>query len=70
MFNSHDNKSFKIKDKTINIRNGNYGPYIQIVSLNKTQNISIPHKYNLETITIDDIMQIIANKNNIIKNKK
>jgi DNA topoisomerase-1 len=70
MFNSHDNKSFKIKDKTINIRNGNYGPYIQIVSLNKTQNISIPHKYNLETITVDDIMQIIANKNNIIKNKK
>jgi DNA topoisomerase-1 len=70
LMNATENKSFKIKDKTINIRNGDYGPYLQIVSTNKKQNISIPKKYNLETITIDDIMQIIADKNSFIKSQK
>ena len=70
IINTPENNSYKIKDKTINIRNGDYGPYLQIVSTNKKQNISIPKKYNLETITIDDIMQIIADKNSFIKSKK
>ena len=70
IINSPENKSFKIKDKVINIRSGDYGPYLQIVSTNKKQNISIPKKYNLENITIDDIMQIIADKNSFIKSKK
>ena len=65
-----DNKSFKIKDKVINIRTGDYGPYLQIVSSNKKQNISIPKKYNLDKINMGDIMQIIADKNGFVKNKK
>ena len=70
IMNTPENKSFKIKDKTINIKTGDYGPYLQIVSTNKKQNISIPHKYNIKTITIDDVMQIIADKNSFIKSKK
>ena len=65
-----DNKCFKIKDKQIYIKSGDYGPYLQIVSSNKKQNISIPSKYNLDKITIDDILQIIANKNSSVKTKK
>jgi DNA topoisomerase-1 len=64
-----DNKSFKIKDKVINIRNGDYGPYLQIISTNKKQNISIPKKYNLDKINMGDIMQIIADKNGFVKKK-
>jgi len=70
LINTPENKSFKIKDKIINIKNGDYGPYLQIVSTNKKQNISIPKKYNPDTITIDDVMQIIAEKNSFIKSKK
>lgn len=55
---------FKLKDKTIYVKtNGPHGPYIQIVSGNKKQNISIPSKYNPSSIKLDEIMQIIASKN-------
>lgn len=55
---------FKLKDKIIYVKtNGPHGPYIQIVSGNKKQNISIPSKYNPSSIKLDDIMQIIASKN-------
>jgi DNA topoisomerase-1 len=61
-------KSFKMKDKVINIKNGDYGYYLQIVSGSKKQNISIPKSYNIDKITIDDILQIIAQKNGTSSN--
>ncbi len=56
-------KSFNIKDKVINIKNGDYGYYLQIVSGKKRQNISIPKKYDIEKISLENILEIIANKN-------
>ena len=67
LIDDNSNKSFTVKNKTINIRSGEYGPYLQIVSSNKKQNISIPKKYNISTITIHDILQIIADKNSYVK---
>jgi DNA topoisomerase-1 len=64
-------KTFKVKDKNINVKTGEFGPYIQIVSnTNKKENISIPKKYNIDEITIDDIMQIISDKRNNTDKKK
>ena len=67
LFNNINNntniKTFNIKNKTINIRNGEFGNYIQIISGKKKQNISIPKKINTETITIEEVLKIIAMKN-------
>jgi DNA topoisomerase-1 len=65
----NSNRMFHVKDKVISIRNGDYGHYLQITSeKNKNkQNISIPQKYNTENMTIDDVMQIISNKNSYTK---
>lgn len=63
-------KTFKVKDKVLNIKNGNYGPYIQIVSGSNKQFISIPSTYSIENINIDDVLKIIANKNGTIKDKQ
>ena len=60
-------KTFTVKGKQIHVKEGDYGPYIQIVSSTKRQNISIPPKFDIKTITIDDILQIIANKNSFVK---
>jgi DNA topoisomerase-1 len=61
-------KTFKVKDKILNIKNGEYGPYIHIVSgSNKKQFVSIPKQYSIDTITIDDILKIIADKNGTSK---
>ena len=61
--NNNSIKTFNIKNKTINIRNGEFGNYIQIISGKKKQNISIPKKINTETITIEEVLKIIAMKN-------
>ena len=61
-------KSFKVSNKILNIKKGEYGYYIQIVSGAKKQNIAIPNKYDIDNINIDEILQIIANKNGIKKN--
>jgi len=61
-------KVFKIKDKTIYVHTeGQYGPYIQIKGGTKSQNIPVPKKYDVNEITLDDVLQIIANKNGISK---
>jgi DNA topoisomerase-1 len=62
-------KTFKVKDKTINIKKGEYGPYIHIIG-NKKQFISIPSSYDIEKINIDDVFKIIATKNGVIAKKK
>jgi DNA topoisomerase-1 len=59
-------KTFKIQNNTYNIKKGEFGPYIQIITKTKKENISIPTKYDINTINIDDIIEIITNKN---KNK-
>jgi len=61
-------KTFKVKDKILNIKNGDYGPYIHIVSgSNKKQFVSIPKQYLIDKITIDDVLKIIADKNGTSK---
>jgi DNA topoisomerase-1 len=60
-------KTFKVKDKILNIKNGEYGPYIQIVSGTKKSFVSIPSSYSIETMNIDDVLKIIADKNGTSK---
>lgn len=56
-------KTFKIKDKIINIKSGEFGNYLQIISKTKKQNIPIPKKNSIKDITIEQVLQIIASKN-------
>lgn len=60
-------KTFKVKDKVLNIKNGEYGPYIQIVSGSKKQFVSIPSTYSIDKMNIDDVLKIIADKNGTSK---
>jgi len=62
-------KTFKVKDKVLNIKNGEYGPYIQIVSGTKKQFVSIPSSYSIENMNIDDVLKIVAEKNGTSKTK-
>lgn len=62
-------KTFKVSNKILNIKKGEYGYYIQIVSGAKKQNISIPNEYNIDEIDIDKILYIISKKNGIKKLK-
>ena len=54
-------KTFKIKDNIINIKKGQYGPYLQLLnSKNKVlKNISIPNTIDYNTININDIIDLI-----------
>jgi DNA topoisomerase-1 len=61
-------QTFKIKNKIINIKKGEYGPYIQIETGTKKQFISIPPKYSVDNINIDDVLELIAKKNGTLKN--
>jgi len=61
-------KTFKVKDKVINVKNGDYGNYLQIVSGTKKQNISIPQSINVDDIQVDDILKLIADKNGTSSN--
>lgn len=62
-------KSFKVKDKIINVKNGEFGNYLQIVSGSKKQNIPIPKKYIIDSITIENVLEIIASKNGTSSSK-
>lgn len=55
-------QNFKVKDKTLNIKTGKFGPYIEILGETK-QNISIPKEYEPETITLEQVLGLIENKN-------
>jgi len=62
--NKYSLKSFTIKDKIINVKNGQYGYYLQINNNKlKPQNIPIPKNININNIDIKNILEIIANKN-------
>jgi DNA topoisomerase-1 len=63
-------KTFKIKDKVVNIKSGEFGPYLQIINGTKKQNISIPKKYDINNITHENVLEIIACKNGTTQIKK
>lgn len=63
-------KSYKVKNKIINIKKGESNYYIQIVSGITRQNIPIPNSINIENITIDEVLNIIGKKNGINNIKK
>jgi len=58
-------KTFTVKNKTINVKNGvgTYGPFLQIISGKTKSNIPIPKSYDVEDITLEDVLTIIADKN-------
>lgn len=53
--------TFKIENTTINIKEGQYGPYLQLLnSKNKIiKNIPIPKNFSIKNINIKDIINII-----------
>ena len=52
-------KSFKHKNKTLNIKEGKYGPYIMISGKRK-RNVPIPSDVDLDAIDLETILGIIA----------
>ena len=54
-------KTFKIENTIINIKDGQYGPYLQLLnSKNKVlKNISIPKNIDVKEITVKDVMKLI-----------
>jgi DNA topoisomerase-1 len=54
-------KTFKIENTTVNVKNGQYGPYLQLLnSKNKViKNISISKNIKIKEINIKDVMDII-----------
>lgn len=63
-------KTFKMKDQIINIKKGEFGNYIQIIKGSNKRNVSIPAKVCIDTITIEQILEIIMNKKSINKKYK
>ena len=63
-------KSFNIKNKVINVKSGQYGPYLQIISGKSKSNIPIPKSYDYENLTAEQALEIIADKNGTISNDK
>jgi DNA topoisomerase-1 len=66
-------KTFKVKDKIINVKSGEFGNFLQIISKTKKQNIPIPKNISIDNITIEQVLQIIGNINGtktFSKNKK
>jgi DNA topoisomerase-1 len=56
-------KTFTVKNKVINVKNGQYGPFLQIVSGKTKSNIPIPKDYDFEELKLEDVLEIIAEKN-------
>jgi len=63
-------KSFNIKNKVINVKSGQYGPYLQIISGKSKSNIPIPKSYDYENLTAEQALEIIADKNGTTSNDK
>jgi DNA topoisomerase-1 len=65
-------KTFTVKNKVINVKKGEYGPYLQIVSGTKKSNIPLPKSYTPEELSLEDVLSVIAEKNGTekITNKK
>lgn len=52
-------KTFNIDDMVIHIKNGQYGPYIQIIKNNKKVNKSLSKNIKIESITKDKVIEYI-----------
>lgn len=54
-------KTFKVKDTVINVKNGKFGPYLQLLNSKKKvlKNIPIPKNIEPNDITINEIIQLI-----------
>ncbi len=56
-------KSFKLKDRVINIKNGPYGYYAQLdLKGKKKKNISLPPEIDPKELTLEEILNIIGVK--------
>ena len=61
-------KSFKYKNKTLNIREGKYGPYIMISGKRK-RNVPIPRDVDLDIIDLETVLGIIAHHNKKVESR-
>jgi len=54
-------KTFKIKETIINVKNGKFGPFLQLVNSKKKvlKNISIPKDIEPNDITINEVIELI-----------
>jgi DNA topoisomerase-1 len=57
-----ESKTFTVKNKTIHVRTGQFGPYIQIISGKTKTNIPIAKDTDINEIKLDEVLEIIANK--------
>jgi len=65
--NMSGSKTFTVKNKTFNVRTGEFGPYIQIVSGSTKTNMSISKDIDIDSITIEKVLELIANKKGTTK---
>ena len=61
---SKENNEFIIKDLKVVVKNGKFGPYLELNGKNK-QNIPIPKEIDIKNINIKIITEIISKKKNI-----
>ena len=57
-------KSFKLKEKVLNVKKGPYGYYVQIIGTTskKPKNIGIPKEVDIENINLEQLINIIGIK--------
>jgi len=55
-------KTFNIENKIIHIKNGKYGPYLQLIFDDNSQNIPIPKNIEIDNIDIKTALNIIKLK--------
>ena len=62
-------KSFTVKNKIINVKKGEFGPYLQIVSGTTKKNIPLPKSIDPEELTLEEALGVIAEKNGTEKSQ-